>query len=100
MTAAVTHLEVALDTLKTNRQVALNEGDEKKVNDYDVDILDVEASLEVLNNADATVDMLIEVTRKMNRSFQIHIGAAAIIVAFTLVGVVHVARAVFSFLAQ
>jgi hypothetical protein len=100
MTAAITHLEVALDTLKTNRQVALNEGDTQKVNDYDVDILDIEASLEVLDNADATVDMLVEITRKMNRSFQIHVGAAAVIVALTLVGVIHVARAVFSFLAQ
>jgi len=100
MIAAITHLEAALDVAKNNRQVALNEGDEQKARDYDVDILDIEASLEVLNNSEDIVSQLVDITRKMNRSFQLHVGYAAIIAAFTTVGVVHVAKELIALIIQ
>jgi len=100
MIAAITHLEAALDVAKNNRQVALNEGDEQKARDYDVDILDIEASLEVLNNSEDIVSQLVDITRKMNRSFQLHVGYAAIIASFTTVGVVHVAKELIALIIQ
>lgn len=96
MTAAITHLEIALDTTITNRKVAFDEGDIQRAYDYDTDILEIEASLEVLRNSTEVMDTLVG----MRRSFSIHIGYVAIVAAFALVGVVHVAHTVFAFFAQ